>query len=115
MDKCLIVRYRLGSKTWFLVEQNGLTLSTPLDTFADATAWVKNITDCRIGCARITDDCTEVTCTPIDSQGDGRPSKRSIEMGHAHYLTVNKASQSESEWCFDRSTGLMGSKTGGSK
>lgn len=65
MDKCLIVRYRLGSKVWFLVEQNGLTLSTPLDTFADATAWVKNITGCRIGCARLTDDVTEVTLQEV--------------------------------------------------
>lgn len=61
MDKCLIVRNRLGAKTWFFVEQNGLTLSTPLDSFADATAWVRNITGQRIGCAWISADCTEVT------------------------------------------------------
>ena len=61
MDKCLIVRYRLGAKVWFLVEQNGVTLSTPLDTFGQATAWVRNITGQRIGCARLTDDVTEVT------------------------------------------------------
>lgn len=64
MDKCLIVRYRLGSKVWFLVEQNGLTLSTPLDTFADATAWLKGL-GFRIGCARISDDCTEVTLQEV--------------------------------------------------
>ncbi len=60
MDKCFIVRYRLGAKVWFLVEQNGLTLSTPLDTFGQATAWLKGL-GFRIGCARLTDDVTEVT------------------------------------------------------
>lgn len=61
METCFIVRYTLGLKTWFLVEQGGRALSTPLDTFGDATAWVRTMTGQRIGCARISDDCTEVT------------------------------------------------------
>jgi hypothetical protein len=61
MDKCLIVRYQLGAKVWYLVEQGRLTLSTPLNTFNDATSWIRSMTGCKIGCARITKDVTEVT------------------------------------------------------
>lgn len=86
MDKCFIVRYTLGAASWYLVESNGRALSVPFESFSDATAWLKGL-GFRIGCARITDDLTEVTVTPIE-----------------------ETSQNEPEWCFDRSTGLMGFK-----
>jgi len=44
-----------------MVTQNGRDLSTPLDTFADATAWVRKYSEGKkIGCYRLSQDVTEV-------------------------------------------------------
>lgn len=61
MDKCLIVKHQLGGKVWFLVEQAGKTLSTPIDTQQAAIQWIKTITGCRIGLTALSSDLTEVT------------------------------------------------------
>lgn len=59
--KCFIVRHTLGRKSWYVVTQNSLDLSTPLDTFGQATEWIKTMTGChRLGCYRLTADLTEV-------------------------------------------------------
>jgi hypothetical protein len=60
-EKCLIVKHVLGRRSWYLVQQGRLTLSTPLDTFDQATEWIKSMVGVqRVGCYRITDDLTEV-------------------------------------------------------
>lgn len=67
MDKCLIVRYQLGSRVWFLVEQNNRPLSTPLDSFGQATEWIRTMTDVqRLGCYRLSRDLTEVLISDND-------------------------------------------------
>lgn len=45
MEKCFIVGHTLGSKKWYLVESQGVTLSTPLDSIQDAMQWLKSTAD----------------------------------------------------------------------
>lgn len=60
-DKCLIVKHTLGGRSWYLVQSGALTLSTPLDSFEQATEWIKSMVGVqRLGCYRITADLTEV-------------------------------------------------------
>jgi hypothetical protein len=60
-DRCLIVKHTFNGHTWYLVQQNCTVLSRPFGSFTEAISWLKGILDdTQLGCARITDDLTEV-------------------------------------------------------
>lgn len=61
METCLIIRYQLGPRTWFLVETPRMILSTPFDSEREALTWIADVTRCSISSQRITDDCRQVT------------------------------------------------------
>lgn len=59
--RIIILKSRLGSKSWFSVYFDGLECSRPIDTLPEAIQWVKDITEVsRVGVYRMTDDLTEV-------------------------------------------------------
>lgn len=67
-EKCLIVKHTLGARSWYLVQSGALTLSTPLDSFEQATEWIKSMAGVqRLGCYRITPDLTEVQFEAVSS------------------------------------------------